>query len=148
MRVVSSINRGMKSLGWVLGRRGFGYALALTLLVIFGGSAGMYAFEREHGLKDYAGALWWTAMLITTMGSEYWPKSIEGRVLCLFLALYAFAAFGYVTAALASFFVEQDKKAAHAQADAITDSQIVMKELSDLRTEIKEMRRSIEEQHL
>jgi len=34
-------------------------------------------------------ALWWTAMIMTTMGSQYWPQTIEGRMLCVFLALYA-----------------------------------------------------------
>ncbi|MFN7146641.1 MAG: ion channel, partial [Myxococcota bacterium] len=58
---------------------------------------------------DYATALWWTAMLLTTMGSETWPRTAEGRVLCLLLAVYGFAMFGYVTAALASLFVRADR---------------------------------------
>ena len=48
-------------------------------------------------------------MLVTTMGSEYWPQTADGRVLCLALAIYGFAVFGYVTAALASFFVGQER---------------------------------------
>ena len=47
-------------------------------------------------------------MVMTTMGSQYWPETVEGRVLCVFLALYAFAVFGYVTATLATFFVGRD----------------------------------------
>lgn len=47
VRVVSSLNRGMRALGASLSRRGFGYLLALTVLVTFAGSAGMYAFEKE-----------------------------------------------------------------------------------------------------
>lgn len=50
-------------------------------------------------------------MIMTTMGSEYWPQTPEGRFLCLMLAIYAFAVFGYVTATLASFFVNQDAQA-------------------------------------
>lgn len=110
LRVMTSLNRGMQALGAVLGRRGTGYVASLTILVTFAGAAGMYAFEREHGLKDYTSALWWTAMLVTTMGSEYWPQSPEGRILCLFLAIYAFAVFGYVTASLASYFVDKEMK--------------------------------------
>ncbi len=45
---------------------------------------------------------------MTTMGSDYSPKTPEGRVLCFFLALYAFAVFGYVTATLATFFIGRD----------------------------------------
>jgi voltage-gated potassium channel len=42
-----------------------------------------------------------------TLGSEYWPHSAEGRVLCFMLALYAFTIFGYVTATLATFFLDR-----------------------------------------
>jgi voltage-gated potassium channel len=112
LRVVSSLNRGMGALGASLGRRGFGYVVALTAAVIVAGAAGMYSFERDlpagGGLPDYGAALWWTAMLVTTMGSDYWPRTAEGRVLCLLLALYAFAVFGYVTATLATFFVGRE----------------------------------------
>ena len=110
LRVVSSLNRSMRALGASLSRRGFGYVLALTVLVAFTGAAGMYAFENAApgGLKSYGEALWWTTMVLTTMGSQYWPLTIEGRVLCVFLALYAFAVFGYVTATLATFFIGRD----------------------------------------
>ena len=70
----------------------------------------MYAFESgaPGGMKSYEDALWWTAMVITTMGSQYWPQTVEGRLLCVFLALYALAVIGYVTATLATFFVGRD----------------------------------------
>lgn len=108
-RVLTSLNRGMKALGKTMGKRGFGYVLCLTVIVTFGGAAGMMAFEKDFGLSDYGTALWWTAMIMTTMGSEYWPKSGEGRLLCLLLALYSFTVFGYLTAVLASYFVERDE---------------------------------------
>jgi len=110
LRVVSSLNRGMRALGASLSRRGFNYVLALTLIVTFAGAAGMYAFENAapSGLHSYGEALWWTAMIMTTMGSQYWPHTVEGRVLCVFLALYAFGVFGYVTATLATYFVGRD----------------------------------------
>jgi voltage-gated potassium channel len=39
----------MRALGAALQRRGFGYVIILTLLVLFAGSAGMYAFENGSG---------------------------------------------------------------------------------------------------
>ena len=74
----------------------------------------MYAFENEvqGGLNSYGEALWWTAMLLTSIGSEYWPQTAEGRVLCFLLSLYGFGVFGYVTAALASFFIGRDAEGA------------------------------------
>lgn len=137
-RVVSSLNRGMRALAANLQRRGFGYVIALTLLVLFAGAAGMYAFEStsSNGLTSYGEALWWTAMTLTTMGSQYWPQTFEGRILCFFLALYAFAVFGYVTATLATFFVGRDAESAEAE---IAGSD----ELAALRSEIKALREDI-----
>lgn len=111
LRVLVRINRGMKTLSKSVSRRGLGYAIALTLLVTLTGSAGMYRFEHNvigSTLTNYGNALWWTAMVITTMGSDYFPKTPEGRVLCFVLAVYGFAIFGYVTATIATFFVGQD----------------------------------------
>lgn len=112
LRLLTSMNRGMRSLGMSLRRRGFGYVLLSTLLVLVGGAAGMYAFERDtaNGLADFGSALWWTAMILTTMGSEFWPKTAEGRLLCLFLSIYGFSIFGYVTATFATFFIASDVK--------------------------------------
>ena len=111
VRVVGTANRGMRALGRVMGRRGLGYALALTLLVNLVGAAGIYAFERDvagSSIDGFGTALWWTAMTLTTMGADYFPRSAEGRLLGLLLAVYGFAVFGYVTAALASLFIARD----------------------------------------
>jgi len=114
LRIVTSVNRGMRALSASFGRRGFGYVSALTGLVLFAGAGGMYAFENQvpGGLNSYSVALWWTAMLLTSLGSEYWPQTAEGRVLCFLLSLYGFGVFGYVTAVLASFFIGRDAEGA------------------------------------
>jgi voltage-gated potassium channel len=112
LRTVTSLNRALGSLRATMRRRGAGYVVAMTLVVTVGGAAGMYALENgvadPAGIHDFGSALWWTAMIMTTMGSAYWPETAEGRVLCILLALYAFAVFGYVTAMLATFFVNRD----------------------------------------
>lgn len=109
VRVVSSANRGMRTLGRVMGRRGLGYVLLLTLLVNVLGAAGILAFERGSGpLTSFGAALWWTAMMLTSMGSDWFPQTPEGRLLALLLATYGFTVFGYVTASLASLFVARD----------------------------------------
>jgi voltage-gated potassium channel len=112
-RLLGTMNRGMRMLSLGFRRRGLGYLVVLTMLVALTGAAGMYRFELDApggpGFVSYGGALWWTAMLLTTMGSDYWPRTLEGRVLCLLLSIYAFAVFGYVTAAIAAYFVDRDK---------------------------------------
>lgn len=139
VKVIGSLNRSMRSLSATMGRRGFGYVLVLTIVVIFIGAAGMYAFENaaENGLKSYPDALWWTAMLLITIGSDYWPASPEGRVLCFLLALYGFAVFGYFTATLASFFMGQDAEAADSDVASAHQIEQVHAEVKALRKELK-----------
>lgn len=109
VRVIGSINRGMNALGSSMQRRGLPYVIALTLVVLFAGAAGMYAFERNsEGFGSYAESLWWTAMLLTTMGSGFWPVSAEGRLLTLLLSLYALGILGYIAASLATFFMGRE----------------------------------------
>jgi voltage-gated potassium channel len=124
-----------------MGRHGFGYVMALTAIVTLVGAAGMYAFEGPGGgpggLATYGESLWWTAMVMTTLGSGYSPQTVEGRLLTLLLALYAFAVFGYVTAALASFLVGRDAENPSAE---VAGSQ----ELRDLREEVAALREELQ----
>jgi voltage-gated potassium channel len=141
LRVVSGVNRGMRALGRVMARRGFGYVASLTALVVAGGAAGVYAFERDvpgSAVADFGSALWWTAMLITTMGSDYFPRSPEGRLLCLLLATYGFAIFGYVTAAIASIFVARDAEAEAGELAGARQLELLRQEVSALRREFGE----------
>lgn len=118
LRVITAANRGVGALARTMRRRGAGYVAAVTAVVLAAGAAGLLAFERDvpgSPLTAYGPALWWTAMLLTTMGTDYWPQTAEGRLLCLALSIYAFAAFGYLTAALASFFVGRDQQDAESR---------------------------------
>jgi voltage-gated potassium channel len=141
VRVVTRTNRGMSALGASMSRRGFGYVVALTLAITLVGAAGMYAFESNttdgSGLNDYSTALWWTAMLMTTMGSEYWPQTSEGRILCFILALYAFGVFGYLTAAIATFFVGRDAEDGEAELAGAKSIEALHTEIRALRAELQ-----------
>ena len=136
VKVVGSVNRGMGALKANLGRRGFGYVAALTLIVALLGAAGLYAFERGSaaGYDSYGEALWRTAMVITTMGSAAEPKSPEGRTLFFLLALYSFTFFGYITATLASVFVGRD--AAESGAGGEEPIRALREEIAALREEL------------
>lgn len=111
-RLITSFNRSARALGATMHQRGFGYVLALTVIVALSGAAGMFAFEKgapnQQGFDTYGDALWWTAMIITTLGSQYWPVTVAGRILCLILSIYAFTVFGYIAAVLASHFIGRD----------------------------------------
>lgn len=143
VRIVGTANRGMNALRVGLRRRGVGYVAALTVLVALLGAGGMLAFEPasdvQGGFTGYADALWWTAMLLTSMGSQFWPVTAEGRILCFLLGLYGFAVFGYLTATLASYFVGRD---AAPDGDDGAESGLVAlrREIAALRAELREHR--------
>src|SRR5207245_7299138 len=126
----------------------------LTAIVSFAGAAGIFNLEnpsalREEGLAgsgitSYGEAVWWTAMTMTTMGSDYFPKTPEGRLLGWALAVYAFVVFGYVTATLASYFVgndrkEDEKKAGEKAAGPAAELAALRAEVAALRDQLAEL---------
>lgn len=148
VRIVGSLNRGMRTLKATMGRRKFGYVIALTVIVTAAGSAGMWAFENqglvENGFENFSDALWWTAMIITTMGSEYWPQTYEGRVLGFLLSLYAFSIFGYVTATLATVFIGQEAQNPESDVVGVDDLRMLNQEIAALREEVRRLREGIQ----
>jgi voltage-gated potassium channel len=140
VRVLASINRSMGALSRSMQRRGLSYVIALTVVVLFAGAAGMYAFENNPGhagLSSYGEALWWTAMLLTTIGSEYWPRTSEGRALTLLLSLYGLGILGYVAGTLATFFI--GREAQEPSGDIAGEAAV-----RELRREIALLRNAIE----
>lgn len=136
VKIIASLNRSMRSLGATMKRRGVGYMVALTMLVTFGGAAGMYAIEKGHpGFENYGVSLWWTAMRVITAGSDAWPVTAEGRMLAFVLSLFGYGVFGYMTATLATFFIGRDAEEKDAPVAGANDVE-----------EIKKMIRTLSEQ--
>ncbi len=148
LRWVSSLNRGMKATQRAMHRRGLRYVLALTALVNFAGAAGIYLFENPQalraggflttdqpavGIHSYGEGLWWTAMMLTTMGSDYFPRTTEGRIVALLLAVYAFAIFGYITATVASLIIRVDQGQGR--------DETLPNQIAALRNEVRELSR-------
>jgi voltage-gated potassium channel len=152
LKVMTRTNKGMRMLATSIGRRGFGYVIGATTIVTLIGAAGIYAFEHESpiggssindsGITNYAAALWWTGMVMTTIGSDYFPKTAEGRVLCFLLSLYAVGVCGYATATLATFFVSQDAESEATERVETTSIQLLQVEIAALRADIQALSRS------
>ncbi len=152
LRVVSTLNRGLRVARTFAARRGLAYVVLINALVLVLGAAGMYALERPErpqgqGLASYGEALWWTAMLLTTLGSEYWPRTAEGRLLAWLLALFAFSVFGYVTATLSSLFVGQDAQAQDQEAEARREERLLA-DVAALREEMRALRAAVAQARL
>ncbi|MEO7117447.1 MAG: ion transporter [Candidatus Limnocylindrales bacterium] len=150
LRLVTTLNRSISALRRTLARRGLAFVVAATLAVLLSGAAGIAYFESPEavaeaggsgGLASYGDAVWWTAMLLTTLGSEYWPQTGEGRLLTWLLAVYAFAIFGYITASLASHFVRVDAGSDRPLGRAQPGT--VERELAQLRDEVRALRAAV-----
>ncbi|HYG27476.1 MAG TPA: ion transporter, partial [Caulobacteraceae bacterium] len=135
VRVVGGANRAMNALRRSMNRRGLGYVLSLTVILGLLGALGMRTFEADgpsgEAFATFGDSLWWTAMILTTMGSQAWPATMEGRVLAFLLSVYAFTVFGYVAASFASFFVDRDRA---------EDADAGAREVAALREEIAALR--------
>jgi voltage-gated potassium channel len=107
--VVASLNRGMRSLSASMGRQA----------------------------ADYGTVLWWTAMVMTTLGSDYWPRTAEGPALCFLLAVYALAVWRYITASLATFLVGRDAEDDRAELAGRQSIEALRRDIAALRAELR-----------
>jgi voltage-gated potassium channel len=144
VQIVGTLNRGMNALGSTLGRRGFGYVSLLTIFVTLLGAAGIYALEHKvpdpNGIHDYGNAIYWTFMMITTIGSAYWPQTTGGKILTVLLSFYAVAILGYIAASLATFFIDRDADDPKAAVASDKSVEKVLEEVRALRAEIVQQR--------
>jgi voltage-gated potassium channel len=144
VQAVGTMSRGMRALGETLGRRGFKYISLLTLIVTFLGAAAIYGFENNipepGGIHDYGTAVYFTIMMITTIGSDYWPRTPGGKVLTVILSLYAVAILGYIAASLATFFIDREAESPQAPVPSEKSIQKVLEEVRALRQEIIELK--------
>ncbi len=109
----------------VFGGRGSGSALALlrrrrlgqlgivsVMVILLGASVG-YLIEADAPgttITNFGDALWWSAALITTVGSELYPVTTGGRILAFLLMIYAIGVFSYFIGAIASVLVDFDAR--------------------------------------
>ncbi len=143
VRLVASLNRGMRVLRKTMRRRGFRYVVILTVIMTLVGAAGMYAFEQEsaggEGFESFGDALWWTAMIMTTLGSASWPVTVGGRILAFLLALYGFGIFGYLTAVIATFLIGRDAESDETEIAGMQSVESLKEDIAALRKEIRDL---------
>lgn len=103
--------RGSGAAVVLLRRRRLGQLALVSVLVVLIGAAAGYALEAGAPggtITGFGDALWWSAALVTTVGSELYPVTAGGRFLGFFLMLYAVGVFSYFIASIASVLVGLD----------------------------------------
>lgn len=87
------------------------YVVGTTIACVGLGALAMVDAERGHpdaNLTNIGDALWWACVTTTTVGyGDYYPVTLQGRFVAIGLMLVGIALVGSVTAAVASWFIEQ-----------------------------------------
>jgi voltage-gated potassium channel len=144
LRVVSGLNRGLRSLTRVLRRHRLGYVLAITAVVVVGAAALLFRFESTAvlgrpgdggtAIDTFGDALWWAAGAASFAGSDYTVRTNVGRALRLFMSFYSWSGFGYLTATVASHFLDPA-----ADDDAPDPVAALTEEVQALRREVRHL---------
>ena len=103
--------RGSSATLALLRRRRLGQlALISAMVVLIGAALGFILEQGAPGaqLRTFGDALYWSATIVTTVGSELYPVTPGGRILAFFLMLYAVGVFSYFIASIATVFVGLD----------------------------------------
>jgi voltage-gated potassium channel len=104
--------RGSGAALTLLRRRRLGQLAIVSALVVLIGAAAVYILEadaRGAVITSFGDALWWSAALLTTVGSDLYPVTLGGRILSFFLMIYAVGVFSYFIASIASVLVGLDQ---------------------------------------
>lgn len=112
LRVITVGNRSIREVGSVLKRRHLAYVATVVGIVTVLAAAGVYFLERtapNSNIRSFGTALWWSLGIVTTVGTELYPVTAEGRILAGIEMLFGVSVFGYVAGSLASLFIHTDR---------------------------------------
>ncbi len=120
-RLLALTNRAIHLLGQILQARRIIFASVSTLIVVFASSVGIYFLERGapgSKIQDWGTALWFATRSVMNADIPIAPVTPEGRVLGVLITLYGLAVFGVITASIASWFIQADRRVAERHASA------------------------------
>ena len=103
--------RGSQSTLELLKRRRLGQLAIISGMVILIGAALGFLLEAGASgsmIEDFGDALWWSAALVTTIGSDLYPVTAAGRILSFLIMIYAIGIFTYFIGSVASVLVAFD----------------------------------------
>jgi voltage-gated potassium channel len=137
LTIIALIQRGAG--GLFLGRVVL-YTIGSTILIIVIAGLAMYDAEYgQHGnIDSFGNAIWWAFETITTVGyGDFYPVSIQGRIIAVGVMIGGIALIGLVTATLASWIVER--------VSGVTSRTATETQVDELRKEIAELKEMIAE---
>jgi voltage-gated potassium channel len=113
-RLVTFLSTGAHQTRRLLARHHLNYVLVVTIAVVIGTAAAVFALEEGGGgtIDSFADALWWAATTVTTVGyGDTYPVTPAGRGVAVFLMFTGIAFFGVLTANVAALFLDREHDA-------------------------------------
>jgi voltage-gated potassium channel len=120
-------------------KNGFAYVLAGAIVILVAAAALVFVFERQSSgrIDDLGTALWWAVVTTTTVGyGDTFPVTPEGRGVAIFLMVLGVSLFGFLTANVAAFFVEQTSQSKASLDDVMSKLEVLEEAIGQLREEI------------
>lgn len=138
LRLLTLVNVFHRSAGSALRGKVVIFAGIFSVLLVYCGALAVFEAERSvpnASIQSFGDAIWWAVITITTVGyGDMYPLTVLGKIIAILLIISGIGVIGILTAALASWFVEEIKS----EKDAISNSEL-MAELASLRKEIKDI---------
>jgi voltage-gated potassium channel len=124
------------------------YVAGGATLLLFIAAAGMVGAERSHpeaNIQTFGDALWWAMTTVTTVGyGDRYPVTPEGRLVATFLMVVGIALLGFLTAAVAAWFVSQLTANREQVTEAVNvESQAVLSAIGELSERLSAVERAM-----
>jgi voltage-gated potassium channel len=120
------------------------YVGATTVLLVVVGALGVLEAERGRpgsNIETFPEALWWGVATITTAGyGDFYPTTLEGRLVAVALMIGGIGLIGFVTGSLATWIVERIATDEHPAERTQRDVALLLSEVRELRAEVAELR--------
>jgi len=121
------------------------YVVVTVALVGFVASLAVLEAERnapEASITTFGEALWWTITTVSTVGyGDRYPVTVEGRLVAATLMVAGIALLGVVTASIATWFVENLRRAQSEVSEDVeevsTDVEATRAQLADVLAELR-----------
>ena len=119
----------------------------ITFVIIIASSIVMLNCEKVPGsnIKTAGDALWWAVVTVTTVGyGNYYPVTIEGRIVAAILMIAGVGLFGTFTAYISSYFVDNSLEVKKEQLkldELLAEFNELKSEISELKEELKRIKK-------
>lgn len=113
-------------------------ASTIALVVLLLSSIGILHFEKGHNIQNSGDAIWWAFVTITTVGyGDFYPVTLEGRLIASVLMVIGIGLFGTFTAFVGAWFVQPVDDSETLDDDILAEVRALNEEVKTLKHALK-----------